>query len=249
MRAKRYCYLLFAVILACMMMTAPVLAVDTNTCQHSWEFSYTVQSPTCGSPGTDAYRCSLCGASKNVSVPATGEHDWEDWEVDKSPTIFRKGSATRECWYCGATQTKELKKISPFAKFGKKTYKIVRNKSLNLKKKLKFGKGDKVVKWKSSNKSIATITSKGVIKAKRSGTVKITAKLKSGKKATCKIKVTNPKGSSTSNKSSGGGTVYWVPSGSVYHSTSSCPTLSRSRTIYSGSLSECPKSRPCKVCH
>ena len=53
MRAKRYCYLLFAVILACMMMTAPVLAVDTNTCQHSWEFSYTVQSPTCGSPGTD----------------------------------------------------------------------------------------------------------------------------------------------------------------------------------------------------
>ena len=249
MRAKRYCYLLFAVILACMMMTAPVLAVDTNTCQHSWEFSYTKLSPTCGNPGIDVYWCSQCRNYKEVSVAATGDHDWEDWEIDKSPTIFRKGSATRECWYCGATQTKELKKISPFAKFGKKTYKIVRNKSLNLKKKLKFGKGDKVVKWKSSNKSIATITSKGVIKAKRSGTVKITAKLKSGKKATCKIKVTNPKGSSTSSKSSGGGTVYWVPSGSVYHSTSSCPTLSRSRTIYSGSLSECPKSRPCKVCH
>ena len=50
-------------------------------------------------------------------------------------------------------------------------------------------------------------------------------------------------------KSSGGGTVYWVDSGEVYHSTSSCPTLSRSRNIHSGSLSSCPKSRPCKVCH
>lgn len=44
-------------------------------------------------------------------------------------------------------------------------------------------------------------------------------------------------------------TVYWTPSGEKYHSRDSCPTLSRSRTIYSGPKSSCPRSEPCKVCH
>lgn len=46
-----------------------------------------------------------------------------------------------------------------------------------------------------------------------------------------------------------GGTVYWVTNGEVYHSTADCPTLSRSKNIYSGTISESGKSRPCKVCH
>ena len=46
-----------------------------------------------------------------------------------------------------------------------------------------------------------------------------------------------------------GETVYWVASGDVYHSTPNCPSLSRSKNIYSGSISESGKSRPCKVCH
>lgn len=46
-----------------------------------------------------------------------------------------------------------------------------------------------------------------------------------------------------------GGTVYWVASGEVYHSTPDCPTLGRSKNIYSGSIAESGKSRPCKVCH
>ena len=49
----------------------------------------------------------------------------------------------------------------------------------------------KAVVWKSSNKKVATVTSKGVVKAKKAGTVKITATAKdgSGKKATCKVTV------------------------------------------------------------
>jgi len=50
---------------------------------------------------------------------------------------------------------------------------------------------NKAVVWKSSNKKVATVTSKGVVKAKKAGTVKITATAKdgSGKKATCKVTV------------------------------------------------------------
>ena len=44
-------------------------------------------------------------------------------------------------------------------------------------------------------------------------------------------------------------TVYWTPNGEVYHSTSSCPSLSRSKTVLSGSIAESGKSRPCKNCY
>ena len=49
----------------------------------------------------------------------------------------------------------------------------------------------KAVVWKSSNKKVATVTSKGVVKAKKAGTVTITATAKdgSGKKAACKVTV------------------------------------------------------------
>ncbi len=46
-----------------------------------------------------------------------------------------------------------------------------------------------------------------------------------------------------------GGTVYWTSGGEVYHSTLDCPTLGRSKNIFSGSISESGKSRPCKVCY
>ena len=46
-----------------------------------------------------------------------------------------------------------------------------------------------------------------------------------------------------------GGIVYWTPNGEVYHSTPNCPSLSRSKTIYNGSVAESGKSRPCKNCY
>lgn len=42
--------------------------------------------------------------------------------------------------------------------------------------------------------------------------------------------------------------VYWVPKGKSYHYSKSCSTLSRSKEILSGSLSECPKDDPCDRC-
>lgn len=45
------------------------------------------------------------------------------------------------------------------------------------------------------------------------------------------------------------GTVYWTPNGECYHSTPNCPTLKRSSSISSGSISSAGGRRPCKVCH
>lgn len=54
------------------------------------------------------------------------------------------------------------------------------------------------------------------------------------------------------NVESQGDTVYWTPSGKSYHNTSECSTLSRSKTILSGTLDEAlaaGKTDPCNVCH
>ncbi len=46
-----------------------------------------------------------------------------------------------------------------------------------------------------------------------------------------------------------GDIVYWTPKGKSYHTTKSCPTLSRSKTILSGTQAESGKSDPCDRCH
>lgn len=60
---------------------------------------------------------------------------------------------------------------------------------------------NKKVVWTSSNKKVATVSSKGVVKAVKAGTAKITATAAdgSGKKATCKVTVSNPVGLSAVN--------------------------------------------------
>lgn len=75
--------------------------------------------------------------------------------------------------------------------------KITGNKSMKVKGKqtLKVtvspvtAKNQKVT-WKSSNKKVATVNSKGVVTAKKKGTVTITATAKDGSKKTAKIKIT-----------------------------------------------------------
>ena len=56
----------------------------------------------------------------------------------------------------------------------------------------------------------------------------------------------NQSSSSSSNSSA---TVYWTPNGKSYHTTKSCSTLSRSKTILDGTIQESGKNDPCDRCH
>lgn len=58
-----------------------------------------------------------------------------------------------------------------------------------------------------------------------------------------------PSNATTNKESSSSGTVYWTPSGKSYHTTNKCSTLSRSKTILSGTKSESGKNDPCDKCH
>ena len=83
--------------------------------------------------------------------------------------------------------------LVPFA-FGEKTYAAVKLSKKNLiigvgqKAKLKVKGTKKKVKWSSTDKSIATVTKKGVVKAKKIGYCRIKAKV-GGKTLKCAVKV------------------------------------------------------------
>ena len=87
-------------------------------------------------------------------------------------------------------QTIKVTKIKITAKT--KTMNLKSKKTQTLKVTVSPAKAsNRKVKWKSSNKKIATVNAKGKVTAKKAGTVKITAVAKdgSGKRATIKIKI------------------------------------------------------------
>lgn len=106
----------------------------------------------------------------------------------------KKGTAVITAKYgkkkltCKATVKQPVTSI----KINKTSATLKKGKSLTLKATVSpSNANNKAVTWTSSNKKVATVTSKGVVKAVGNGTATITVKAKdgSGKKATCKITV------------------------------------------------------------
>jgi hypothetical protein len=82
-------------------------------------------------------------------------------------------------------------------------------------------------------------------------TAKETSKATATKKAettTKKAAAATQKSQSNDNDNKQTSVVYWVPNGEVYHLSQSCRTLSRSKTIRSGTIAQSGKPRACKVC-
>lgn len=234
--------LLNLLILTIVLSFFPLQVSAEDACAHVWSSWEVYNEPTCTEPGQKVRYCFDCYEEEYADIPATGEHEWSGWYTAKAATIKKTGLKERECYICGETETKATPKLKPYIKLSKKKVKLQAAKTYSLK--IKYANGDSIKKCKSSNTKVATVSKKGKIKAKSKGTAKITVTLKSGKKATCKVTV-----SAKSAKKKISNTVYWTPNGKVYHKTPNCPTLKRSRTIYSGSLSNCPKPRACKVCY
>lgn len=131
--------------------------------------------------------------------------------VGKSYTLKVKGTKKKVKWSStnkkvatvsskGKVKAKKMGTAKIRAKIGKKTYTctVKVNPKINAAKKT-LGKGKSctlkltgatgTVKWYTSNKKVATVSSKGKVKAKKAGTATITAKIKNKKVATCKMTV------------------------------------------------------------
>ena len=75
-----------------------------------------------------------------------------------------------------------------------------------------------------------------------------TAKTAAASTSTTKTAAASASATKATTSQSSSDVVYWVPSGEVYHLTKNCRSLSRSKTILSGTIAESGKPRVCKNC-
>lgn len=147
---------------------------------------------TCTNPGrTQGSHCSVCGAvlEEQKEIPMT-EHKWGAWKTISKATVLAPEKQSRTCSTCKKQETKSVgKKLSPTAKLNYTSLNLKIGQTTGVVKISGLAKGDYVKSWKSSNKKIVKVDSKGKITAqKTSGTAYVTATLASGK--TVKVKIT-----------------------------------------------------------
>ena len=160
---------------------------------HTFDEGKVTKAATCKEAGEKVYTCTVCGYEKTEVLPKTNDHKYT-WKVVSKATVFAPEKQQGTCSVCGAVVNRDNgKKLTATIKLNAKSIKLQKKQKTN-KIKVTMANGDSVRSWKSSNKKIVTVNNKGVIKAgKKTGTAKITVTLKSGKKATLKVKVQTSK--------------------------------------------------------
>lgn len=154
--------------------------------QHKYQLISQTKA-NCHRAGSKWYSCSYCHNSYKETIPQT-THSWGDWYVAKKATIFKAGEERQKCKNCTDVNKRKIGKLSSFVTLKKKTLKLKKGKKATLKIKKKTS-GDSIKSFRSSKKSVATVTKAGKVTAKKKGTTKITLTMKSGCKATCKVVV------------------------------------------------------------
>ena len=73
---------------------------------HTWDNGTVTTEPTETTPGVRTYTCTVCGQTKNETIPATGAHThvWDNGTVTIAPTETTPGVRTYTCTVCGQTK-------------------------------------------------------------------------------------------------------------------------------------------------
>ncbi|MBQ8341609.1 MAG: hypothetical protein IJY22_04425 [Clostridia bacterium] len=82
---------------------ACVCGAKKDVTPHAWGEAEITEAATCGKDGT-ATRACACGATKEETLPATGEHTFGEPQVTKPATCGEDGQSVATC-ACGATET------------------------------------------------------------------------------------------------------------------------------------------------
>ena len=146
---------------------------------------------TCLADGTKTRVCSACKAQETVADPgsATG-HKYGAYQPDGNATCLADGTKTRVCSVCKVRETVRDpgSRLVPTGSLSQKKIRLQYRQSTSAVKVSGLAKGDFVQKWKSSRPSVASVSSKGKITAKKkSGSAKISAYLASGKVLTVTV--------------------------------------------------------------
>ena len=157
--------------------------------EHTFDEGKVTTEPTCTEAGVKTYTCMVCGYEKTEEIPAAG-HKFGSWKTVSKATVFAPKKEERKCSNCGKKETRNSgSKLKATIKLNVTSITLQKKQSTKAVK-VTMANGDSVKSWTVGNKKIATVSKTGVIKAgTKTGTTKVTVTLKSGKKATLKVKV------------------------------------------------------------
>lgn len=162
--------------------------------KHSYGKGKQIKAATYKTTGLMRYTCQVCGYEKTETIPVIAHTHKYTWKTTAKATVFRPAKQEGTCSLCGKKQTRNYgSKLKATIKLNVSSITLKR-KQATTKVKVSMAYGDSIKSWVSSNKKIVTVDKKGKIKAgTKTGTAKITVTLKSGKKATLKVKVQTAK--------------------------------------------------------
>lgn len=177
----------------------PKLTAQTYSNEHHIWAEISRKKATCLAYGKVVYQCGICGVRKTELLKKTG-HSWGTYRSNKDATCLKDGTKTAKCSYgCGArrTVTDKGSKLKPTLKLNV-TGLVMQNGQIVKKVKVSgLGKGDSVVSWKSSKKSVVKTEKKGklgvVLTAGKTGKATVTVTLKSGLKKSFQVVVQRKK--------------------------------------------------------
>ena len=162
--------------------------------KHSYGKGKQIKAATYKTTGLMRYTCQVCGYKKTETIPVIAHTHKYTWKTTAKATVFRPAKQEGTCSLCGKKQTRNYgSKLKATIKLNVSSI-TLRRKQTTTKVKVSMAYGDSIKSWASSNKKIVTVYKNGKIKAgTKTGTAKITVTLKSGKKATLKVKVQTAK--------------------------------------------------------
>jgi hypothetical protein len=160
---------------------------------HSFTNYVSDGNATCTTEGTKTAVCDRCGRARDTvsDSGSTLEHNWQKGALQSEATVFAPASRAYVCSRCNRTEIRTEGSALP------RTMQLNVD-SLTLKQKQSttavsvsgLAKGDSIVSWTSSDKSIVTVNAKGKITAKsKNGSAKVTVTLASGLTGVIKVKV------------------------------------------------------------
>lgn len=120
----------------------------TTKKKHSEVLKKTVAA-TCDKNGYKKYVCSVCNATRKVTIKATGKHKYGAGKVTKVPTSSKTGVMTYTCKNCGKKKTKAIAKLAKVDRFKlaarSKGFKVTWKKQSSINGyQIQYGKGKKV---------------------------------------------------------------------------------------------------------
>ena len=145
---------------------------------------------TCETDGVQIRTCQTCKKTETKIVSAIG-HRYGEWQTVRQATVLEEGEMQRRCQNtgCSSIQTRKLDRLPRFVQLNTSNIVLQIKQSTTGLKVTDMADGDRIVSWKSSKPTVATVSKKGKIVAKKAGTTIITVTLASGATANAKVKV------------------------------------------------------------